>query len=314
MKKFGTPIGAAPGSANEKVGFDELGAPPLLPLPADFFGLELCLGLAGVVFFLPLPDPLWFELPGCLREDGGWALPGCVACGGVCVEDVEVDVEVVVVLGRDVEVGVEVEVVVEVIAGVEVVVGVDEDVNVVVDVDVEGDVDVDVEGVVDVDVNVDDDVNVDVLVVVGADVVVVGVQLSDTALPAIGSWIAESGVPGATLTSTVVVPPKGTATVTTQSSPRAAGSSAIACTASTVPTVASPTVSFRLLNTLAYLLPIRVRMEMTSRSRGDVQSKLPAGIWVCNAEPFLLRSGRRFAAPRAPEGRSSEPHPLHRLL
>jgi hypothetical protein len=29
MKKFGTPIGAGPGSANENVGFDGVGTPPL---------------------------------------------------------------------------------------------------------------------------------------------------------------------------------------------------------------------------------------------------------------------------------------------
>jgi hypothetical protein len=49
MKKFGTPIGAAPGSANENVGFDGVGTPP-----APVFGGGVGLGLpAGgfVVFF-----------------------------------------------------------------------------------------------------------------------------------------------------------------------------------------------------------------------------------------------------------------------
>jgi hypothetical protein len=45
MKKFGTPIGAAPGNANENVGFDAFGTPPaprnlpvffpVLPFAAD---------------------------------------------------------------------------------------------------------------------------------------------------------------------------------------------------------------------------------------------------------------------------------------
>jgi hypothetical protein len=37
MKKFGTPIGAAPGSAKENVGFDDVGTPPL---PRGLAGLE----------------------------------------------------------------------------------------------------------------------------------------------------------------------------------------------------------------------------------------------------------------------------------
>lgn len=44
MKKFGTPIGDGPGNENEKVGFAEVGTPPL---PFGEGGL--------VVFFLVLP-------------------------------------------------------------------------------------------------------------------------------------------------------------------------------------------------------------------------------------------------------------------
>ena len=47
MKKFGTPIGAAPGSANENVGLDAVGTPPW---PFFLDGFEECF-LAG----LPLP-------------------------------------------------------------------------------------------------------------------------------------------------------------------------------------------------------------------------------------------------------------------
>lgn len=42
MKKFGTPIGAGPGSEKEKVGFDAVGTPPL---PRILAGLEDLAGL-----------------------------------------------------------------------------------------------------------------------------------------------------------------------------------------------------------------------------------------------------------------------------
>ena len=108
MKKFGTPIGAAPGSANEKDGFFALGV-PLLEfffllgfLPFDVV-LLLVVVVVVVVFVPPWPllPPLecWpCELPGCLC---GWP----VWCGGVWVwllvvvvdevelDEVEVEVE-----------------------------------------------------------------------------------------------------------------------------------------------------------------------------------------------------------------------------
>jgi hypothetical protein len=46
MKKFGTPIGAAPGSANEKVGFDGVGTPPG-PVFGGAVGLGLLAGGLG---------------------------------------------------------------------------------------------------------------------------------------------------------------------------------------------------------------------------------------------------------------------------
>jgi hypothetical protein len=52
MKKFGTPIGAAPGNANENVGFDADGTPPE---PRSFAGLVVV--VEGVVEG-PEPCPL----------------------------------------------------------------------------------------------------------------------------------------------------------------------------------------------------------------------------------------------------------------
>ena len=85
MKKFGTPSGAAPGAANENVGFAGVGTPLalvvllplLLPLP-----LFLCFGLLLLLLLLlPLP-PEWVldrpcEFPGWLCDDGFCVLPGC---------------------------------------------------------------------------------------------------------------------------------------------------------------------------------------------------------------------------------------------
>ena len=73
MKKFGTPIGAAPGSANEKDGFFALGVPLLEPFffLLGFLPFELVVLLVVVVVVCvppPLLPPLecWpCELPGC---------------------------------------------------------------------------------------------------------------------------------------------------------------------------------------------------------------------------------------------------------
>ena len=52
MKKFGTPIGAGPGSANEKVGFDDDGTPPE---PRSAVGFDTVGVLDGVVVCEPEP-------------------------------------------------------------------------------------------------------------------------------------------------------------------------------------------------------------------------------------------------------------------
>ncbi|HUO73425.1 MAG TPA: hypothetical protein VMU39_21830 [Solirubrobacteraceae bacterium] len=76
------------------------------------------------------------------------------------------------------------------------------------------------------------------------------VSVSLAITPVIGSWIADSGVPGGTSTLNVSVCPVSMVTVRTHASADAAGSSAMACTASSEPTVASKAVSFRRPNTL----------------------------------------------------------------
>src|SRR5205085_2656346 len=82
MKKFGTPIGAGPGSANENVGFDGVGTPPgpIVGGALTVAGLCLCdFALAG-----PEVAP-WCE--------PGWAEPPEL-CGGPDLLDPDLEVEV----------------------------------------------------------------------------------------------------------------------------------------------------------------------------------------------------------------------------
>jgi hypothetical protein len=93
MKKLGTPIGAAPGSAKEKLGFDGVGTPLLVRCG----GFE---DLAGFFcLFLPddLPDPCDPTVPaGEGWLDGCWDLPGELGWGAVVVGVVVGVVDVVV--------------------------------------------------------------------------------------------------------------------------------------------------------------------------------------------------------------------------
>jgi hypothetical protein len=84
MKKFGTPNGAGPGSANENVGFDGVGTPPE---PAGGGGLDadlcldfgrrcLCAGFFVLVFDL-VPEPGVPEWFGCVEEVLWWCEEGC---------------------------------------------------------------------------------------------------------------------------------------------------------------------------------------------------------------------------------------------
>jgi hypothetical protein len=92
MKKFGTPIGDAPGSANEKLGFDGVGTPPAVRCGCegvvdDF--LFLCLDL------WPEPEPEPTEPAGDGWLDGCCDLPGVLGFGAVVVGVEVVGVEVV---------------------------------------------------------------------------------------------------------------------------------------------------------------------------------------------------------------------------
>jgi hypothetical protein len=96
------------------------------------------------------------------------------------------------------------------------------------------------------------------VVVLGAVVDVVGVEEQDSVTfwtgPVTGNLIEDSGVPGGTLTVNFIVCPPTSVTVTTQVSAEAVDRAASPHTASE-PTVATTTNSFRLLSTLASLLP-----------------------------------------------------------
>jgi hypothetical protein len=108
MKKFGTPIGAGPGSANENVGFDAVGTPSLPVL----FGLGF--GLLGF-FGLGLGFVAGFFLAGVGCLDGCSTFTGPRARGGPAAVVVVVDGLVVVV---EEEVDVVEGVVVEVVNGI----------------------------------------------------------------------------------------------------------------------------------------------------------------------------------------------------
>jgi hypothetical protein len=88
MKKLGTPIGAGPGSANEKLGFDGVGTPLEVRCGGGDAGLVAFFFL--FCLFFCLPDEL-FEPPeptvpaGARCLDGRWDLPGDVGLGAVCV-------------------------------------------------------------------------------------------------------------------------------------------------------------------------------------------------------------------------------------
>jgi hypothetical protein len=109
MKKFGTPIGAAPGSASVYVGFEVVGAPPFPRRPVlDFLwlvvGFELpvwCLFfflfffLLGVLAFVPFgPDVVdFFSEPPGVPVGGAWLEVVLV----VVVDELELDEEELVV-------------------------------------------------------------------------------------------------------------------------------------------------------------------------------------------------------------------------
>jgi hypothetical protein len=269
MKKFGTPIGAGPGSESEKVGFEGVGTPLWLDDLWDFgFGFGLGFGLCGVCCLC-----LWvrgFEADGRFDE-GSWALAGPVACGGpgggaVVVELVEVEV--------DVELGVEVD--------VEVEVGLD-----VVEVEVEVDDEVaELEVVVVLlEVLVVEEESMVAEVVVGVVAVIPGRQLSvsDAITPDTGSVNKDIGVFGGASTTNVCVSPPIMIAVIVHESAAAAGNPTADIAASIAPASALTTNSFRVLDTTTYLLlPFRVRNPMAAPGRRR-QKTLLATSEVCKS-------------------------------
>jgi len=194
MKKFGTPIGAAPGSEKENVGFEGVGTPPFPRRAPGFVGAPP-VEVVGVVELPPLKPPLLWLLDFFLPEP---ELFLCEPPELLCELPVEPE-----------DCGAELD---------ELGDGEDE----------EGD------GLEE-----------------GA--------AHDSETPMIGnltgSDIAETGVPGGTLTENVSFWPPTTVTVTVHCSAEAVGRAASAETTSTALAHDSATIGFRLLKAMAYLLP-----------------------------------------------------------
>jgi hypothetical protein len=202
------------------------------------------LALAGVVV-----------VPGWLCVEVACFFPGWVGCGAVCVDVVDVVVEV------DGEVVVEVEVEGEVEVEVDVVVGVGVDVDVEVDVEL---------GAVVVELLVVEVVAVGSVVVLD---VVSDAHATLTTVPGEGSW---TGLVAVGIVTVMSLPVRRWAVATQSAS--ATGIMAIAWTASTVIAVASPTVSFRLLNTLP-LSPPAIGRAQHGRAATESRRETQATHW-----------------------------------
>lgn len=206
MKKLGTPIGAGPGSAKEKLGFEGVGTPPLVRWGGDE-------ELAGFFFFFlfldDLPDPFDPTVPaGAGWLEGCWDFPGELGFGAVVVG--VVDVVVCDLLPEPP--------VVVVCEPVDVVVGV-----------------LDVLGVL----------------VVGA--VTVGVVTGGGQTLEIRVAPAGKAAPGGSCSCTTC--PVMVFTVTVQSAATATGIAAKPITVPKEATAVTAILSFRLLNTLGFVLP-----------------------------------------------------------
>src|ERR1035437_1213002 len=224
MKKFGTPIGAGPGSESENVGLVADGT----PLPV---GSLLAAGVLDFDFDLGFwPEPGLIGLGPPLCADTGWFLGGPERRGGVCVGPVEVVLEVEV----------ELELLVEVVLVVDVV-------------ELELKLD-ELLGEVGVELVVDGRVVDEPVVVAGAQLIV-----SETTTPVIGSDSDETGVPAGTFTGKVNCCPPSSVTVTVHASAEAFG---IAARPRVKTADITAAISFRLPNTVVcLLLPSRVRIE-----------------------------------------------------
>src|SRR6201996_1359622 len=209
MKKLGTPIGAAPGSAKEKLGFDGVGTPLLV----RWGGGEDFAGFFFLFLLDDLPDPLEPTVPaGAGWLDGCWDLLGELGFGAVVV-GVVVD-DVVVLLPEPPPVGVVCEPVVVVVVVVLGGLGV---------------------------------------LVVGTDTV--GVVTGGGQTRGIRVEPAGSGAPGGSWSWTTC--PVTVLTVTVQSAATATGIAAKPITVPKEATAVTAILSFRLLNTLGFVLPPR---------------------------------------------------------
>jgi hypothetical protein len=104
MKKFGTPIGAGPGNAKLKVGFEEVGTPPAPRIGPGFAGGGVLVVEPLPPDVEPLPEPAGFFCcggPPPVWEDGCCEVPGPRVRGGGC-DEVPVPVPVVEVGGAEV--------------------------------------------------------------------------------------------------------------------------------------------------------------------------------------------------------------------
>jgi hypothetical protein len=200
MKKFGTPIGAGPGSDSENVGFEVLGTP--LPVGSFAAGVVVVVGFFffALLFFAVLVEGVWPWLDDCSGDDE-------VGCG-VVLDEVVVFVVVVFVV-PECEGDVEVELVV-----------VDEDDE--VEDEVEDEDEEEAEDELD---ELGDVVVVVVVVVVDDDDEVVGVAhviVSETTPTRPRSGMT----PGVASTGTVFTTPPASVTVTVHGSAEATGMAA----------------------------------------------------------------------------------------
>jgi hypothetical protein len=279
MKKFGTPIGAGPGSANENVGLAGVGM-PLLVRGGGGVG-----GAAFLCFFLA-----FFLAAGCWRLLPACAVPGFSRVGFCplrCPEAFEVGLDEVLLV---------------------VVVGVEEPADEDEDLDPEPEDDF---GLGEVAVDVDVEVAVEVVgggavaVTVAAGVVAVVVghdHVGPLTICAPGGSSEDTDVPAATFWNVSVWPPR-IVTTTVQPSAEASGSAARPNTAAMEPMVTAAMVSFRLVNTVAYSSRGMPHVKSSRlRSQVGLIRTLLAAAELCNWEPSVW--GMSVRVPASRDGRS----------
>ena len=266
MKKFGTPIGAGPGSDSENVGFEVLGTPlPVGSLAAG--GVVVVFFFFALLFFVVLVEGVW----PWLDDFSGDEEVGC----GVVLDEVVV---VVVFVVPECEGEVEVE---------PVVVDEDDEVEVEVEVEVE---DEDEEAEEELD-ELGDAVVVIVVVVVDDDEVVAAAQVivSETA----PGMLTGGMTPGVAITGpTVCVPPPTRVTVTVHVSAEATGMAARPRTTKIAAASTSTARNLRLnVKLVRPLLPPSTCASHASKfaAHGRAEGTLLPGTEVCNFEPERSR-------------------------